>query len=70
MEEKKLPNLNSDKGLPKEILEPEVMQESCGCKHEFELKGYEAVCRLCSLGLFVKSYGDFVELTNRMKKVQ
>lgn len=65
-QEKLLPRLSEDKGITSERHIPETVSDSVGCKHEFELKGYEAQCQKCGLGLFVRSYKDFLDLTKKM----
>lgn len=66
-EKKELPNLSEDNGIgKKEILIPETIGDSVGCKHELIMKGYEVYCKKCPLGLFVSSYKDYLDLTKKM----
>lgn len=67
-QQKELPKLSEDKAIGKsERLIPETVGDSVGCKHEFVLKGYEAVCTKCPIGLFVHSYQDYLDLTKKME---
>lgn len=61
--QKELPKLSSDKGIKSERHELEMVSDAVGCNHDFVLKGYEAECTKCSMGLFVRSYKDFLDLT-------
>lgn len=65
-EPKVLPKLSEDKGITSERHIPEIISESVGCQHDFQLKGYEAECQKCGLGLFVRSYQDYLDLTKKM----
>ncbi len=65
-EPKVLPSLSEDKGIKSTRHIPETVSDSVGCKHDFQLKGYEAECQKCGLGLFVRSYKDFLDLTKKM----
>lgn len=67
-EKKELPKLSEDKAISKsERLIPETVGDAVGCQHEFVLKGYEAICTKCPIGLFVHSYQDYLELCSRIK---
>ena len=68
MTKEKLPPLREDKSTVLHDAEPATeVQQSVGCPHELELTGYEARCKKCGLGLFVRNYRDFLDLTERLK---
>lgn len=62
-----MPKLSEDKKTKSELNTPETIGDAVGCKHELVLKGYEVVCTKCPLGLFVKSYQDYLNLCVKLK---
>ena len=66
--QKELPKLSEYRSSRYERHVPETIGESVGCEHDFVLKGYEAMCTKCPIGLFVHSYQDYLDLVKRVSK--
>ncbi len=65
---KELPTLDNDPHITSEVIHPVTVADAVGCDHDFVLKGYEAVCTKCPLGLFVRNYFDYIKLCSKNKK--